>query len=220
MDKILAPIKSRLEFFLENQKVPKKTFFSKSGISASNFKGEGRKSELGGDKIAKILTSYPVLNPDWLLTGKGDMLRSETSETPTKNYKGLGCPYYNVDFQGGFELLYNNQTTIPEYHIDFNPYNKEGALWCNVSGKSMEPEISNGDIILIKEVQSWQDYIDYDDIYGIVTNNGFRTIKRVKKGKTNDSYTLVPTNPDYDSQEIQKSMIMHIFKVLCAVKRF
>lgn len=150
------------------------------------------------------------------------MLRSDVDvqETPTKNYKGLGCPYYNVDFQGGFELLYNNQTTIPEYHIDFGPYNMEGGLWCNVSGKSMEPEISNGDIILIKEVQSWQDYIDYDDIYGIVTNNGFRTIKRVKKGKTKDSYTLVPTNPDYDSQEIQKSMILHLFKVLCAVKKF
>lgn len=47
----------------------------------------------------------------------------------------------------------------------------------------MEPEINSGDIILIKEVYNWQDYIDYDDIYGIVTSNGFRTIKRIRKGK-------------------------------------
>ena len=63
-------------------------------------------------------------------------------------------------------------------------------------------------------------YLDFDDIYGIVTSNGFRTIKRIKKGSSKNTFTLVPANPDYESQEILKTMIMHIFKVLCAVKKF
>lgn len=221
MDKILAPIKQRILDYIENEGFVKKEFFAKTDLSPSNFKGEGRKSELGGDKIAKILTLCPNINSDWLLTGRGEMLVSEKPDAqPVKNYQKLGCPYFNVDFQGGFDLFYNNQTAIPEYFIDFSPYNKDGALWCNVSGKSMEPEISNGDMVLIKEVPAWQDYIDFDDIYGIVTSNGFRTIKRVKKGSSNATFTLVPANPDFESQEINKEMIMHIFKVLCAIKKF
>ena len=213
----MKDLKQRIKDVVNSYNMSMRKFEAECGVKRGVFSNMKDGAAIGSDKLALIFDRFKDLNPDWLLTGRGEMLRVDA---PIKNYKGLGCPYYNVDFQGGFELLYNNQTTIPEYHIDFGPYNMEGGLWCNVSGKSMEPEISNGDIILIKEVQSWQDYIDFDDIYGIVTNNGFRTIKRVKKGKTKDSYTLVPTNPDYDSQEIQKSMIMHIFKVLCAVKRF
>ncbi len=64
-------------YFIENQKISKATFFNKVDVSYNNFKGRSLKSELGGDKIAKILTTYPVLNSDWLLTGRGKMLRSQ-----------------------------------------------------------------------------------------------------------------------------------------------
>lgn len=87
MDKILSPIKGRVEKYLNYKGITKELFFSDTGISSSNFKGSGRKSELGGDKIAKILTIYPDLNSGWLLTGKGDMLKgsdraTEISGTP------------------------------------------------------------------------------------------------------------------------------------------
>lgn len=177
-----------------------------------------QKTDIQAKWLPIIAENYPQYSLDWLLTGRGEMLREDV--VPVKNYDKIGCPYYNVDFQGGFELLLDSRTINPEYYIDFQPYNKDGAMWCNVSGKSMEPEINSGDIILIKEVYNWQDYIDYDDIYGIVTSNGFRTIKRIRKGKTKEQYTLVPTNPDYEQQEIKKSLIMHIFKVLCTFKRF
>ncbi|MBR4801479.1 MAG: hypothetical protein IK041_01575 [Bacteroidales bacterium] len=181
-----------------------------------------RNSDIGETYYGKILEKCPDISIEWLVLGKGEMLRNNDIEEakPVKNYHKIGCPYFNVDFQAGFDLFYNNQTSVPEYYIDFSPYNKEGAVWCNVSGRSMEPEISNGDMILLKEIISWQDYIDFDDIYGIVTSNGFRTIKRIKKGPSKDTFTLIPANPNYEQQEIRKEMISHIFKVLCAVKKF
>ncbi len=213
----------RIKEFIDYKGLSVKKFEEAVGFSNGSFASQLKnKRTIGVDKLENILKVFKEINPDWLLTGRGGMLLTEEIEMqqPVKNYQKLGCPYYNVDFQGGFDLFYNNQTAIPEYFIDFSPYNKDGALWCNVSGKSMEPEISNGDIVLIKEVLAWQDYIDFDDIYGIVTSNGFRTIKRVKKGSSNATFTLVPANPDFESQEIKKEMIVHLFKVLCAIKKF
>lgn len=74
MDKIFAPIKGRIIVFVEKQGIKKNDFFMRTDISPSNFKGKGGESEIGGDKIAKILTVFPEINPIWLLTGQGEML--------------------------------------------------------------------------------------------------------------------------------------------------
>ena len=84
MDKILSPIKERVLLFLENQSIKKSIFFKKTGISSSNFKGLGAKSELGGDKIVKIVTIFENINPEWLLTGKGNMLKEDDAHQNAK----------------------------------------------------------------------------------------------------------------------------------------
>lgn len=208
--------KEKIKQYLENKGISKSEFYRKTGLSVG-FLDSG--NSLGVDKAKIIINNYPDLNVKWLVLDQGDMI-DDAEILPVKNYERKGCPYFNVDFRAGFDLLVNNQTTLPEYFIDFLPYNTEGALWCNATGESMKPEINNGDFILIKEVYNWLDYIDFNDIYGIVTSNGFRTIKRIAKGTSKDTYSLIPTNPSYDKQEINKSLILHIFRVLCAFKRF
>lgn len=74
MDKIFT-IKERILQFVENQKIKKKDFYSQTEIRAANFKGIGLKSEIGGNKLVKILTIYPQINAEWLLLGKGEMLK-------------------------------------------------------------------------------------------------------------------------------------------------
>lgn len=76
MDNILSPIKGRIVKYLEIKGITREEFYRTSGIAASNFKGNGRKSELGGEKIANILTCYNDLNADWLLTGRGEIFRN------------------------------------------------------------------------------------------------------------------------------------------------
>lgn len=72
--------------------------------------------------------------------------------TPQISYT-KGVPYYNVDFIGGFDIVLNDQTISPEYLIDFRKYN-EATCWCNVTGHSMEPEITHGDIIALKKLKT------------------------------------------------------------------
>ena len=69
-------IKVRLLQFAESQKIPKTKFFEQNQLAASNFSGKGAESALSTDKIVQILTCYPDLNSDWLLLGRGEMLRS------------------------------------------------------------------------------------------------------------------------------------------------
>lgn len=71
-------IKVRLLQYVETQKIPKTKFFEISTVAASNFSGKSAESALSTDKIVKILTTFPDLNSDWLLLGRGEMLRSAT----------------------------------------------------------------------------------------------------------------------------------------------
>ena len=74
----ISEIKGRFLQFLESQNISVYKFSTKSGISKSQFSGKSLESELGGSQISEILTQYPDLNSDWLLLGRGGMLRSAT----------------------------------------------------------------------------------------------------------------------------------------------
>ncbi|WP_196016365.1 helix-turn-helix transcriptional regulator [Alistipes senegalensis] len=76
----MSEIKRRIFEYLKIKGISKTSFYEVSGIAASNFKGAGATSELGGDKIAKILTLYEDLNADWLLTGRGNIFATKTPE--------------------------------------------------------------------------------------------------------------------------------------------
>lgn len=164
-----------------------------------------------------------IFSLDWLLTGEGDMLLGEPKTSapavPTVSYT-TGRPYYNVDFLAGFDLVFNDQTINPEYYIDFAPYNRQGAIWCNITGDSMTPKISSGDIIALLEIEDWRDFLSFGEIYAIVTTNGLRTVKIIRKGSADDRVRLVPLNTkEYDEQEIPLSVISKVFQVIGCMKK-
>jgi hypothetical protein len=75
-DRFIPMIKSRVLEYIDYKGFTKKFFFNKTDISLSSFKGIGLKSELSADKIVNILTCFEEINCEWLLLGKGDMLKS------------------------------------------------------------------------------------------------------------------------------------------------
>ena len=173
------------------------------------------------DFINKLIRLEGRIDKNWLLTGEGEMLlgtQEKQSGKPVKGY-ALGVPYYNVDFIGGFDLVINDQTVRPEYLIDFQQYNK-ATCWCNITGHSMEPEITSGDIIALKEIAD-PSFLPYGEIYAIITTNGMRTIKRIGPASDPEHYALIPTNksPEYGVQEIPRSMILKVYEVLGCMKK-
>lgn len=142
----------------------------------------------------------------------------EQEDTPQVSNES-GVPYFDVDFIGGFDVILNDQTINPTYFVDFKKYNSADC-WCNVTGKSMEPEISHGDIIALKEIVDWRTFIPFGEIYAIVTDE-LRTIKRVGGSEKDDFFTLHPinTSPEFQKQEIPKKIIIKMYKVLGCMKK-
>lgn len=68
-------IKDKILYFLRERGISREVFYQNTGLSPSNFKGIALKSELGGDKIVRILSVYKEMSPDWLLLDNGSMLR-------------------------------------------------------------------------------------------------------------------------------------------------
>ena len=179
----------------------------------------GKTKKISPDVAEKILNTYPQYQKTWLLTGETPVIKDNSKEIEPVISLNSGTPYYNVDFLGGFDMIFNDQTINPEYYIQFKPYEK-ATCWCNITGHSMEPEINSGDIIALRRIEDFS-FIPYGEIYAIVTKNDMRTIKRIGPSDNPDNYTLIPTNksPEYGVQELPKAMILAIFEVMGCMKR-
>lgn len=198
-------------------------FASLIGVSEANVRNYKNGVMPKADFLEKIARSFDI-NINWLLTGEGNMLSSESEKEeklPSVNQTYEGAPYFNVDFIGGFDLIVNDKTVNPDFYINYPPYNQPGVVWCNLTGHSMEPEISNGDIIALREVTTPIQYLPAGEIYGIVTEE-YRTVKRIRLSQKEGFVRLIPSNKseEFCEQEIPISMIIRVYAVLGSIRKF
>ena len=66
-------------YISESNGVTREKFFEDLGITYGDFKGKAKEKALSSDVLAKIITKYPEISSEWLLTGNGEMLKSEVS---------------------------------------------------------------------------------------------------------------------------------------------
>ena len=66
-------INKRTKTFVKSQEITMKAF--EKSINASNGYINNITRSIGLEKIDLIVEKYPLLNIEWLLTGKGDMLK-------------------------------------------------------------------------------------------------------------------------------------------------
>ena len=197
MDKILSSIKQRVLQYIDNQSIKKEEFYEKTGISASNFKGPGLKSEIGGDKIAKILSIYPDINAEWLITGIGDMfkgiIQQNTGIVKPKSNLDLGIPKVVAVDAGNKELIslvnvkaaagYLNGYADPEY-IEQLPViavpgvNGNTHRAFEINGHSMSPTFHHRSIVIGSWVEKFEDIRDRY-IYIVVSKTDGVVAKRV-----------------------------------------
>lgn len=113
-------IKDRILFFVAEKGIKKETFYSSVQMAASNFKGSAMKSDLGVDKIVKILDSYPELstanNITWLITGKGEFtLESDIQKEKDQHQTDLD----NNEKVGDVLASLFAQSTVQGDHLNF-----------------------------------------------------------------------------------------------------
>lgn len=67
-------VKRNILYFIESQGITKYELYQKTGISNGVLSQKGGMSE---DNTIKFLSYYSQVSADWLLTGRGEMLRKE-----------------------------------------------------------------------------------------------------------------------------------------------
>lgn len=80
----LSSIKDRVLLLTDYKGIAKEKFFKKIGMTYGNFKGKAKETPLNSNAIDNILTIIPEVNAEWLLTGKGEMLKKENTEKPNE----------------------------------------------------------------------------------------------------------------------------------------
>ena len=71
--KDFSNIKQNILQFIESQNISKNKLYEKTGISNGTLSQKGGMSE---SNIMKFLSAYTEVSAEWLLTGKGEMLKS------------------------------------------------------------------------------------------------------------------------------------------------
>lgn len=229
-------VSQKLRLIRERLNLSQKEMAEKLDLQQSQYSLiERGKADFHMDKVQHLIDLG--ISPVWFISSNDKIVNDETAafnleysepstaflgtdinENPQVSYSA-GVPYYDVDFISGFDLVMNDQTINPAYWIDFQRYNNADC-WCNVTGRSMEPEISHGDIIALKEIKDWQIFFPYGEVYAIVTTE-IRTIKKVTGTVNEDKLLLIPLNTslEFQPQEIPKSIILKVFKVLGCMKK-
>jgi len=66
-----SPFKQRILQFVESQKLSKREFYKKTGISRGTLENSTGLTE---ETMAKFIAAFPDINPSWLINGNGEMI--------------------------------------------------------------------------------------------------------------------------------------------------
>lgn len=179
--------------------------------------------------VKSVVENYHSYSPEWLLTGKGDMLRKDV---PTfEHSKNIATPEVTTFPQKAKESIVEYQT-IPLYAVeatasilaqgDISDYiidnisiprmpKCDGAVM--VAGDSMSPVIHSGDIVLYKVFEDFNNII-YGQMYLvsiILEGDTLILIKYIRKIESDPSAVLLCSeNPAHSPMQIPLSSIRSI----------
>ncbi|MGV4439916.1 S24 family peptidase [Ornithobacterium rhinotracheale] len=211
----------RIKEYIDYKGITNKEFEINVGFSNGAFASQLKRGRtIGVDKLENILSSYPEISPEWLLTGEGAMLKKdrEVPETPAK-YNGKGIPLLPFDaFAGsGSDIEGINFDIIEErYEVPlFNGIKVDFLI--PVKGSSMYPKYSSGDVVACRFVEELL-FVQWNKVHVIDTISQGVIMKRLKKGSKNECLTCISDNPNYDPFEIPMSDVRKIALVVGVIR--
>lgn len=211
MATIFSNIKERVLYISESKGITREKFFEDLGITYGNFKGKAKEKALSSDVLAKIITKYPEISSEWLLTGNGEMLKGEGAteviKTPPveiiapikvegrslmpkvivlkdEDVEEERIPLVPVMAQAGYLQGYDDPQYIKELPMYNLPGMRNGTFRIfQVEGLSMYPTLQSGSYVVGQFVEDWE-HISDNRIYVVVSTEGVivkRVLNRIEK---------------------------------------
>ena len=221
--------KERLEAIIAHYGDGKPSQFAKSlGVAPSTIS-----SWLSRDTFdyELLFAKCENINSAWLLTGEGDMLLSSSGNNqgstkdeprtnqPTTCLTQAGIPLIPVDAVAGFNGIDSPTIQIHDcqrYLVpEFQQLNAEFMI--RVSGSSMYPKYSSGDILACRKLTSYH-FIQWGKIYVIDSEQG-AMVKRLFPCDEDADYVICKSdNPNYPPFELPKTEIRSLSIVLGSIR--
>ena len=238
MATIFSNIKERVLYISENKGITREKFFDDLGITYGNFKGKAKEKALSSDVLAKIITKYPDINPEWLLTGKGDMLKDEGATEVIKTprveiiepikVEGRSLmpkvvvvddrdndriPLVSIKAQAGYLKGYDDSNYIEELPTYSVPDMRNGTYrMFQVSGFSMYPTLQDGSYVIGKFVENWE-WLSDNRVCVVVTECDGIIVKRVTNRAREKGFLYCKSdNRDYKHITVRVEDIREIWE--------
>lgn len=222
-------VRDRLKEFIESQHLTVSKFEQIVGLS--NGAVNRTNERIRQRTLASISERFPALNINWLLSGEGDMLVDDNSratedskdseesvfKTYFKESRQVMVPLINIDSVGGVHS--ENLLTAGEQHIEGMvpfPNARKDDVAIHQSGDSMSPVIPPGAVLQIRRVDDWREYFGYGNVFVLWLKDERRITKLVKRYDPDPrNYIMCCSyNPNADDEELPKSMIREVWKVV------
>ncbi len=218
-------ITDRIKQYIDFKGITRYKFHKDLGLS-NGFLDKSR--EISTDKYANILAYYPDINAEWLLTGKGKMIKDITEvneaqgvytlKTDRINNGNQLIPLYDIEAVAGLVPLFKDVSAQnPIDHISIPNLPKcDGAI--KVTGDSMYPLLKSGDIIMYKQIHDIGNDIFWGEMYLLsveTDDEEYITVKYIQHSDKGEEWVkLVSQNKNHQERHILKSRI----KALALVK--
>jgi transcriptional regulator len=213
-------VKDRLKLFCKESGMPISVF--EKSINVSNGYINSISKGLGIDILNTIIEKYSNLNIEWVLSGKGNMLKTSHEDSKlsslevVKSHKPKyiekkedvqDIPLFNFKASAGIKEILgpsSNDFLIDTIRIPDMP-KCDGAI--KIMGDSMMPKLKPGDIIMYKEMPLNIQDLFYGEMYLIsyeIDGDYYVVVKYIRKSEKGEPFIkLVSENPEHASKDIE-----------------
>jgi len=216
MEKNFSSIKQRVLAYINYKGITKRAFYLKTGISNSVL---DKPTGLSEDGIAKCISTFPEIDPGWLLTGKGSMIKATSVGLPlVETIHGRSTiPFYDAGLAAGKAII-NMGDLLGDSHAAMR-----------VQDNSMAPGYPQGSVAGLRE--KTDSIIVPGQVYVIETDDN-RYLKRLFLNNTDSEFVCVSDNDamyetgkmtgqyQYPNFVIPKAVIKRLYEVTGVIIRY
>ncbi len=200
----------------------------KAGLSVGSLGKQRKKGRgLSSQSIAKLLHAYSDLNPGWLLTGDGAMLKGDDvrpvlasqARGSESEDDGSLIPFVELTAVAGFgnASFAIDKSDVKAYYVVPKFKDRRIDFMIEVSGSSMYPKYNSGDVVACTILRESQ-FIQWNKVHVIGTVEQGILIKRIKKGPDEEHLLLISDNKDYDPFVINRKEVTGIALVAGVIR--
>lgn len=188
------------------------------------YKSIQRNTDISLDTVSKIITKFPKVNREWLLTGEGDMfVETIPIPTPKRKVRLIG----EAVAGGDMEINVHDDNSRGQY-IDVGDLLSDSEAAFTVYGNSMTPAYPSGCVLGIK--LNSDNFIQPGETYLLVTKSN-RVFKRLYYNQDKTGYICISDNTMkhetgpmtgqyfYPPFEVDGSDVLHVYDVTGMIRR-